>query len=493
MAETPLPPGPNVSLANEGSEPSDLHSIRQHPSASAGGGDANTSIAGGGDANTSIAGGGDANTSIVGGGDANTSIVGGGDANTSTVPGSCLVKKTSCPVPTIRCFCFQCNLNVDPSCEQGVAGKASKTPPSLLTGVQTDAEGVPLVVPKSLTYLLATCKPQSARQLLNLVLHITMTECGFLPTSCCAQTSATITKAVAALAAVCLPPQGWKEKSASLQYTHNSYVGLTFSLVLKYENDPEFYPWRKAYPEESLEISINVCGSDIPSKDLEIKTKLGVIDFVQKVATLYNNITLGKKSLCNVSKLAQKLRDDILAPLQLSIYKILGLPCPVNLENLPFDILMYITKKLDVRSVVHLSQTCKHLNHVCSDNFLWRHLFQRDLRPKLPEHIGFAEYSNWKTVFEDWKDWDPSKMLDIEQELWEAHEYADYREMLKEEMAIYEQISSLESMTQENYDDDELYVVYDDVIEENLDYDEDLVLADDGSYDAELHYAMDLY
>ena len=45
---------------------------------------------------------------------------------------------------------------------------------------------------------------------------------------------------------------------------------------------------------------------------------------------------------------------------------------PISVDNLPFDILFYITADLDLDDIVHLSQTCRQLRANLSEGTLCR-------------------------------------------------------------------------------------------------------------------------
>ncbi|XP_018018787.1 F-box only protein 7 [Hyalella azteca] len=342
----PLPLGPNMTLAEAGVVPSDLLSVIHITSA------AGATGAGGAGASAADAGAAGAAGASAAGASAGTSKSSSGDGGL--------------PVAAAAC-----------------SGDTSKPPefsPSLLLDVKTDASGMAVAVPENLTHLLATCKPQSASQLINLLSHITMTECGFLPSTLGQSNAKPGPDPDMKKSTAIIPPVGWDAMVASMQYTHKSFVGFECTLVLVTMGDLK-------------QILVS-----FPNQDIEISTKVSIFDFVEQGATFSENVPMKIEALRNVPKLAQKLRNDLLVPLQLAAHRILGLPSPFHLAGLPFEILLPILGLLDVNSVLRVSQTCRRLYDVCSDDALWHHLYRRDLGAPPANR---TEMQQWKKLYKE--------------------------------------------------------------------------------------------
>ncbi|KAF2347220.1 F-box domain, partial [Trinorchestia longiramus] len=251
-------------------------------------------------------------------------------------------------------------------------------PTSLLDVPNTYCTSDNTSVPDMLSYTLSQCRPTSQRQLVNLLSHITMVECGFLTTG---------TKIIDAVAGSnptklenFLPPPGWGDMVANLSYTHKSYPGFSCNLVLV-----------------SMGALKQILVS-FPKQDIEISTKVSVNDYADAKAFSDTHPVL-VEDLRNVSKFAQKIRNELMIPLQLAAHRILGLPSPSHLAGLPSEILLSILRRLEVRNVLNVSETCKRLHDCCRDDALWQHLYRRDLGT--PPSSSGGDGPGWVVLYKE--------------------------------------------------------------------------------------------
>lgn len=67
----------------------------------------------------------------------------------------------------------------------------------------------------------------------------------------------------------------------------------------------------------------------------------------------------------------------------------LGLPALFGLAALPPELLLRIMRLLDLRSLLKLSEVCRHLHSVTQDASLWKYLLHRDFRGIDASHRQF--------------------------------------------------------------------------------------------------------
>lgn len=210
-------------------------------------------------------------------------------------------------------------------------------------------------IPDRFAYLLSQCIVKTPSQLVNLIAHITMVECGFMQG---AKTSNA--PAEGENFDQDIPPAGWDSMVSNLTYANTSYDDFTCSLVLV--SMGEMKQILVSFPKQDVEISTKVCVNDYVVSGFPPDGKIIQIE-----------------DLTNISKLAQKLRNDLLVPLQLASHRILGLPSPFHLAGLPFELLLKTLKFLNVRQVLYVSKTCRRLHTACMDDALWQYMYSRDM------------------------------------------------------------------------------------------------------------------
>ena len=221
-------------------------------------------------------------------------------------------------------------------------------------------------LPKLAKDLLEKCKPSSS-QLVNLLAHITMMECQFVPTG--QQGSP-------------LPPAGWDGLVASLNYSHSSYANFSCTLVLVTMGE-----------KKQFLVSF-------PKQDVEISTTVIADDYI-KEGTSDESIT--ERDLKNVARLAQKLRNELLYPLQVAAHRILGLPSPFHLAGLPPELMVAVIKRLDINSALALSQCCKRLNEALNDDRLWEFYCRRDFGSRATVGDGDSWQATYKRLYQKQK------------------------------------------------------------------------------------------
>lgn len=75
------------------------------------------------------------------------------------------------------------------------------------------------------------------------------------------------------------------------------------------------------------------------------------------------------------------IKDAIVYPLKVAAhYHIFGTPPPWYLNGLSTEILFKILAFLDVKSILHLGETCRRLNDITQNDYLWSKIFKRDFK-----------------------------------------------------------------------------------------------------------------
>jgi len=212
--------------------------------------------------------------------------------------------------------------------------------------------------PNSVKQLFSTCVPTSKSQAVNLLVHLTMIECGFV-------TDATDNQA----------PIGWKEMVSTFSYNHKSLSEFKCTLVLVSMGDVKQI--LASFPEQEREISVKLNTGDYSKAEAGQPVK--------------------PESMVRIGQLARTLRDRVLHPLQVAAHETLGIPAPWQLTGLPQELLLAITTYLDARSVLNLSQACQRLNTSCSDQKLWQQLYKRDFSNRYSSSVNI----NWKAKYQE--------------------------------------------------------------------------------------------
>ncbi|KAK7051160.1 hypothetical protein SK128_025706 [Halocaridina rubra] len=212
----------------------------------------------------------------------------------------------------------------------------------------------------ALDALFRQCSPESASQAVNLIVHLTMTECGF-----CLQNDVDI-------------PSGWKETVATFHYCHKNYPEFTCTLYLANMGD------------------VTQVLAIFPKQDRDISVKLKIFEYVKDP----NISPIPASKLVRVAHLARVLRDYLLHPLHVAAHQALGVPAPWHLLGLPHEILLKIASSLEAHSVLNVAQTCKHLNAVMEDNKLWHILYKRHFK-NLYEHVENYNLVDWKAKYRE--------------------------------------------------------------------------------------------
>lgn len=234
--------------------------------------------------------------------------------------------------------------------------KVEESPVSLLIEAK---DGCP---PPSLVELFSKCSPSSPSQAVNLMVHLTMLECGF-----CSESNAD-------------PPPGWKEMVATIHYSHNTLPEFKCTLVLVTMGE------------------IKQVMASFQQQESEISVKLLVGEYVMKENSIVNVVAPGK--LIRVAQLARTLRNQLLHPLQVAAHQILGVPAPWHLAGLPQEVLLIIARNMDAKSVISLGQSCKRLHSVMEDNKLWQFLYKMDFK-NLYESTGGLNNIDWKAKYKE--------------------------------------------------------------------------------------------
>lgn len=206
--------------------------------------------------------------------------------------------------------------------------------------------------PPALEQLLGQCGPARLSGALNLVLHLTMLECGFQ------------------LDGAQHPPQGWAETVAVFPYRSAAHPDFRCKLVLM-----------DVGREKQVMASF-------PEQAGEVKHSLVMEDHSKGPA----GGQVAAKDLVGVAQLSRRLRDAVLLPLQVAAHQALGVPAPWHLAGLPQELVLMVAMRLDYLSVVALASTCRRLKAVLSDNRLWHDLYKRDFPSMEAEGAGEGEW-----------------------------------------------------------------------------------------------------
>ncbi|MPC44210.1 F-box only protein 7-like [Portunus trituberculatus] len=218
-------------------------------------------------------------------------------------------------------------------------------------------EAVDGTAPRALEELLGQCGPVGLSGTLNLVLHLTMLECGFQ------------------LDGVPHPPPGWAETVAVFPYRSTAHPAFRCKLVLMDVG------WNKQVM------------ASFPEQDGEVKHSLAMADHLRGPASGH----VVAKDLVKVAQLSQQLRDAVLLPLQVAAHQALGVPAPWHLAGLPQELVLAVAAMLDYRSVVALASTCRRLQAVLADDRLWRSLYRRDFPGQKEGATPVG--ANWQTKY----------------------------------------------------------------------------------------------
>ncbi|XP_068234867.1 F-box only protein 7-like [Palaemon carinicauda] len=210
----------------------------------------------------------------------------------------------------------------------------------------------------SLEKLFNECSPSSASQAVNLLVHLTMLECGF-----------------------CLvddfqAPPGWKEMVATFHYCHQSFSEFKVTLALVTMGD------------------IKQVLASFPQQENTIMTQLKVNDYVKKSS----KSVISAVDLIKVAHLSRTLRDCILHPLQIAAHESLGIPAPWHLAGMPHELLLIVASFLGPRSILNMGQACKRLQSVMEDNELWHKLYKRDFK-NLYDSMIDLQHVDWKVKY----------------------------------------------------------------------------------------------
>lgn len=214
----------------------------------------------------------------------------------------------------------------------------------------------------ALEKLFNKCCPGSASQAVNLIIHLTMLECGFHLES-----------------SLEIPP-GWKEMVATFQYCHSSFPEFRCTLVLVTMGE------------------VKQALASFPQQESEISVKVKVGEYVKDPSKSPIQAT----NLIRVAQLVRTLRDHLLHPLQVAAHQALGIPAPWHLVGLPDEMLLMIASSLEARHVLNLGQTCRRLHSAMEDNKLWHNLYKRDFR-SLYDGVNLENYNlvDWKARYKE--------------------------------------------------------------------------------------------
>ena len=208
--------------------------------------------------------------------------------------------------------------------------------------------------------LFSQCSPSTMSQAVNLIVHLTMLECGFH------------------LENELKVPPGWKEMVAIFHYCHNSFPNFKCTLALV--NMGEVKQISASFPQQENTISVQVkVGEYVKSSS---KSVISATDLVK------------------VAHLSRLLRDQVLHPLQVAAHRNLGVLAPWHLAGLPHEILLMITSSLSARSVLNMGQTCQRLHSAMQDNKLWQTLYKRDFK-NFYESMSKSNLVNWKAKYKE--------------------------------------------------------------------------------------------
>ena len=219
-------------------------------------------------------------------------------------------------------------------------------------------EAVDGTAPVALEEVLGQCGPASLSGALNLVLHLTMLECGFQ------------------LDGAADPPPGWAEAVAVFPYRSAAHPTFRCKLVLMDVGQQKQV--MASFPEQAG----------------EVKHSLVMGDHLKGTASG----CVAPKDMVGVALLSRRLRDAVLLPLQVAAHQALGVPAPWHMAGLPQELVLTLAAKLDYRGVLALASTCRRLRAVLADNRLWHNLYRRDF-PGMGTPAGPAGEMDWQAKY----------------------------------------------------------------------------------------------
>ncbi|KAK3866611.1 hypothetical protein Pcinc_027868 [Petrolisthes cinctipes] len=211
---------------------------------------------------------------------------------------------------------------------------------------------------------MSECKPASVSQAINLLLHFTMTECGFQ----CEGGGIG-------------PPSGWQDRVATFHYNSRAFPDMKCDLVLMTKTGVKQIIACFPEQEDELDITVNVVMKDY------------IKDTTQTPITC--------EDLVNVSQFAKTLKDRLLHPLQVSAHQLLGIPAPWHLAGLPDELLIKIVSLMDYRDVLALRGTCHRLHSLVDDNRLWMSLYKRDFGHLYDDVKDKTDNQKWKVKYRE--------------------------------------------------------------------------------------------
>ncbi|XP_031165225.1 F-box only protein 7 [Sander lucioperca] len=98
----------------------------------------------------------------------------------------------------------------------------------------------------------------------------------------------------------------------------------------------------------------------------------------------------------DLKKLSRIFKDQLAYPLIAAAREAMALPVAFGLAALPPELLLRVLRLLDVRSVVRLSSTCRHLSVCSADSSLWRHLYLRDFTDR---DLSRSRDTDWRELY----------------------------------------------------------------------------------------------
>ena len=245
-------------------------------------------------------------------------------------------------------------------------------------------DGVP---PRSLESLISECKPSSVTQAINLLVHLTMLECGFKYEGSSEGSGSKDEEGSRGSGGPgfkyegCLgAPLGWKDMVASFEYS-SAAVSADLRCTVVMVTMGEVKQMLISFPGQQTEISVHVQPADYirdPHKSPVLAT-----------------------DLIHVSQLARTLRDRLLHPLQVSAHQALGILAPHHLAGLPHEILLNIASLLHYRDILALRETCRRLHTAMDDNILWQRLYNRDFRSLYDDLDQNSGRVDWKAKYKE--------------------------------------------------------------------------------------------
>lgn len=131
------------------------------------------------------------------------------------------------------------------------------------------------------------------------------------------------------------------------------------------------------------------------SETLSIKLQVAVVEFI-KVATISDDPRAtfqGEK----LPALSRTFKDTIAYPLLQFGLAGSGLCAKPSLSTLALELQMEIMKRLDVPSLLRLSEVCHQLHDACQDRSIWRHKFIKDFGASQISAKDLTE--NWKGMY----------------------------------------------------------------------------------------------